>query len=200
MDELSRRSFLRAASAALGGLGLTLEWPAIVAAADDAHHAKHGTDERQLSYLTRAEQAVVEAVAAQIIPTDSTPGAREAGVAFFIDRALASFLSRMAPSFRAELTQFQDACRTSHPAAESFAALTSEQQIAFLTSMEKTPFFRDMRMLTVLGMFAMPEYGGNRDGLGWKLLGFEDRHVFEPPFGYYDRDYPGFTLPPESAA
>ena len=30
-------------------------------------------------------------------------------------------------------------------------------------------------------------------GAGWKLIGFEDQHVFEPPFGYYDRDYPGFT-------
>jgi hypothetical protein len=42
----------------------------------------------------------------------------------------------------------------------------------------------------------MPEYGGNREGLGWKLIGFEDRHIFEPPFGYYDRDYPGFEIEP----
>ena len=28
---------------------------------------------------------------------------------------------------------------------------------------------------------------------GWKLIGFEDRHAFQPPFGYYDRDYPGFV-------
>ena len=24
-------------------------------------------------------------------------------------------------------------------------------------------------------------------------MGFEDQHVFEPPFGYYDRDYQGFV-------
>jgi hypothetical protein len=42
-------------------------------------------------------------------------------------------------------------------------------------------------------MFTLPTYGGNRDGVGWKLIGFEDRHTFQPPFGYYDRDYPGFA-------
>jgi hypothetical protein len=61
-----------------------------------------------------------------------------------------------------------------------------------LTSIEQTPFFNTTRLLTLLGMFSLPEYGGNRDGVGWKLIGFEDAHVFQPPFGYYDRDYPGF--------
>jgi hypothetical protein len=42
-------------------------------------------------------------------------------------------------------------------------------------------------------MFSLPAYGGNRDAAGWKLIGFEDQHVFHPPFGYYDRDYPGFV-------
>ena len=46
----------------------------------------------------------------------------------------------------------------------------------------------------------MPAYGGNRDGVGWKLIGFEDRHVFQPPFGYYDRDYPGFVVDPVEEA
>ena len=71
--------------------------------------------------------------------------------------------------------------------------MTSAQQIAFLTTVDQTPFFSTTRLLTLLGMFSLPEYGGNRDGLGWKLLGFEDAHVFTSPFGYYDRDYPGFV-------
>jgi hypothetical protein len=49
----------------------------------------------------------------------------------------------------------------------------------------------------MLGMFTMPSYGGNRNGVGWKLIGFQDAHVFYPPFGYYDRDYPGFAVAPE---
>jgi hypothetical protein len=55
-------------------------------------------------------------------------------------------------------------------------------------------------MLTVIGMFTMPAYGGNRGGAGWKLLGFEDSHAFHPPFGYYDRDYPGFVPEGEPGA
>ena len=42
---------------------------------------------------------------------------------------------------------------------------------------------------------ASPEYGGNRDGVGWRMIGFVDEHAFQPPFGYYDRDYPGFSSP-----
>ena len=63
-----------------------------------------------------------------------------------------------------------------------------------MRTVEQTPFFERMRLLTLVGMFAMPKYGGNRDGIGWKLLGFQDQHIFQPPFGYYDRDYPGFAI------
>jgi hypothetical protein len=48
-------------------------------------------------------------------------------------------------------------------------------------------------------MFSLPAYSGNRGGIGWKLIGFEDHHVFHPPFGYYDRGDPGFVLDSESA-
>jgi hypothetical protein len=34
--------------------------------------------------------------------------------------------------------------------------------------------------------------GGNRDGVGWKVIGREREHTFQPPFGYYDKDYPGW--------
>jgi hypothetical protein len=45
-----------------------------------------------------------------------------------------------------------------------------------------------MLAATAAGMFANPAYGGNRDKIGWKLLGFEDRYIWQQPFGYYDRD------------
>jgi hypothetical protein len=64
--------------------------------------------------------------------------------------------------------------------------------VAWLHEVETTAFFATVRRLTLLGLVAMPKYGGNHDKAGWKLLGFEDRHVWQPPFGYYDKDYPGF--------
>jgi gluconate 2-dehydrogenase gamma chain len=187
----SRRSFLRSLSGILGASGLALEWSDLEAAVHDARHAAEASQPAQASFLTPEEAADVSAISAQIIPSDGTPGAREAGVVFFIDRALATFFAPIAQEFRAQLAEFQASCRASHP-REAFATLSSEQQIELLRSVESTPFFVRMRWFTVLGMFAMPAYGGNRDGAGWKLLGFEDQHVFEPPFGHYDRDYPGF--------
>jgi gluconate 2-dehydrogenase gamma chain len=193
-DGFSRRSFLRVMGAALGGTVLTLEWSEIAKAAHDAHRTAQAPGAGGPFFFTPAELADVAAIAEQIIPSDGTPGAREASVGHFIDRALASFLSRLAPTFRTQFAEFRAQCHLRHPAVASFAALSSEQQIEFLKTVDRTPFFESMRLLTVLGMFTSPQYGGNRDGLGWKLLGFEDQHIFMPPFGYYDRDYPGFSL------
>ncbi len=86
--------------------------------------------------------------------------------------------------YRAQLAAFQAAVRERHPSTGSFASLTSEQQIAHLKGVDETPFFTTTRLLTLLGMFLLPVYGGNRDGVGWKLLGFEDAHSFGSPFGY----------------
>src|SRR5262249_2504415 len=159
----------------------------IAQAVHDAHAAGQSTGAENLTFLTAAEAADVEAVAAHIVPTDDTPGAREAGVVYFIDRALATFLAQLGTDYRAQLRAFQAALRERHPGAESFASLASDQQLDLLRSIERSPFFDTTRLLTLLGMFALPSYGGNRGGVGWKLIGFEDRHFFQPPFGYYDR-------------
>jgi hypothetical protein len=39
---------------------------------------------------------------------------------------------------------------------------------------------------TLYGFLGNSSYGGNRDNVGWKLIGFEDRMAYQPPFGYYD--------------
>ena len=73
---------------------------------------------------------------------------------------------------------------------DSFAKLDTAQQSALFHDVERTnsDFFTALLAATAAGMFASPEYGGNRDKLGWKLLGFEDRYFWQQPFGYYDRD------------
>ena len=190
----SRRSLMHAIAGIVATAVTPIVWADVVHAMGRAHGARQGTAAAKLSFLTAAEAADVEAVAAQIIPTDDSPGAREAGVVYFIDRALATFYAQLAADYRGQLAAFQAAYRQSHPAAQSFASLTPEQQVNYLKGIDGTPFFQMTRLLTLLGMFALPEYGGNRDGVGWTLIGFEDRHVFRPPFGYYDRDYPGFAI------
>jgi gluconate 2-dehydrogenase gamma chain len=185
----SRRDALRALSA-LAAAG-ALDWSALARAGHDAHLAAQAPGPIHYDLLGSADAADVEALSSQIVPSDETPGAREAAVTFFIDRALGSFFAHWRPGFLQGLAQFQAAVRAAYPQASSFAALPETQQIEFLHTVDSTPFFDQARLLTLCGLFSSPAYGGNRDGIGWKLLGFEDQHLFEPPFGYYDRDYPG---------
>jgi gluconate 2-dehydrogenase gamma chain len=189
----SRRALIESALAVLGVTALGALAPSRALAAQ----ARSSNSWR---YFDSAEAATVEALVAQIIPTDDTPGAREMGVARFIDHALAGFMAPLAAAFRPGLAQFERACRAQHPEQDGFASLSSEQQIAWLGQVEHTPFFNSIQQLTVLGALSMPDYGGNRNGLGWQLIGFEDLHAFTPPFGHYDRDYPGFEASAAAAA
>jgi hypothetical protein len=189
----TRRSFLFA----LGGLStsawLAASWGEIAAAADHAAHVA-ATTPAQFVFLSPADAADVDAITAQILPSGATPGAREAHAVYFIDRALATFFADRAPAFRAGLEEFQRSFRKARPAVTGFAAATVSEQVAFLTTVERTEFFESVRVLTIVGTLSLGQYGGNYAGAGWKLMGFEDQHVFSPPFGYYDRDYAGFVM------
>jgi gluconate 2-dehydrogenase gamma chain len=194
---LSRRSLLQAIAAVIATAATPIGWAEAAAAMEQAHAVTHKGGDATIALLTAAEVVDIEAVAAQIVPSDDSPGAREAGAVYFIDKALATFFSQLAREYRTQLASFQTGYRERYPGAKSFGSLTSGQQIDYLKSIDETPFFNTTRLLTLLGMFTLPEYGGNRNGVGWKLIGFEDRHVFHPPFGYYDRDYPGFVADPD---
>src|SRR5262245_66004730 len=106
-DDLSRRSLLQAIAAALGAAVLPLSWPEIGQAAQDALAATQLAGEAKISFLSAAEAADIDAVTSQIIPTDDTPGAREAGVVYFIERALATFFSQLSSEYRAQAPEFQ---------------------------------------------------------------------------------------------
>ena len=187
--EISRRLFVINSLTGVGAAWLVTNLPEILLAQEHAHHAAESTGPVKLEYFTPEQAADVEAIAAQIIPTDDTPGAREARVIYFIDRALSTFAAEERPAFVNGLKQLQAKVRKQSKNAKSFSALNSEQQIRLLKTIEKGEFFDAVRTLTITGMFANPAYGGNHDEIGWKLLGFENEFLFEPPFGFYDRDY-----------
>jgi gluconate 2-dehydrogenase gamma chain len=187
MKEISRRLFLIQSSAGLSGAWLMARWPDIVAAAQHAHHAAQSAAPPKLDFFTPEQAIEIEAVAAQIIPTDDTPGAREARVIYFIDRALATFDSDKQPLYKQGLAVLQ--ARARRAGLAKFSEMNSARQIAVLKRIEKSPFFQQLRAHTILGFLANPEYGGNHEQAGWKHIGFEDQFAFTPPFGFYDRDY-----------
>jgi len=187
----SRREFLRASGGAAGWMILAARFPSAAHAAREARRLAAGEVPLSLMFLDPAEAEEVEEIAALIIPTDETPGAREAGAVYFIDRALGDFLAPQAGDFRAGLSDFTRRLERVHPGVTSVAELQPADAHAFLTSVEETPFFHMCWTLTVWGTLADPAHGGNRDEAGWSMIGFESRHAWQPPFGYYDADAHG---------
>ncbi len=188
---VSRRQFLASSTIAAA-------WAAAATACRAAHDAapdsavpgsmrEQPSPPQQLTHFTAEQGAEVEAITARIIPTDDTPGAREAGVVYFIDRSLVTFASDQQKLFADGLADLAKAVAKAHGPQARFSSLTPAQQDDVLRAMEKTPFFGAIRFATIAGMFALPSYGGNRDYAGWKLIGRAHEIQFTPPFGWYDR-------------
>lgn len=181
----SRRQFLKSTASGLSSAWIALHWPAILQAHEHARRAA-ADSLAKLEFFSPTEASEVETMAAQIIPATDSPGAREAGVIYFIDRALMTFDSEAQTVYRGGLAILRARTNEMFPGSPRFSKLESEQQIQLLTAIEKTDFFETVRVHTIMGFFADPSYGGNRDQIGWKLIGFESRPSFKPPFGYYD--------------
>jgi len=207
MNELNRRNFLLRTGTGLSAAWITANWPALLSAAKHAHNGAKAATPPKFEFFTPEEAAEVEAITARIVPTDDTPGAREAGVVYFIDRSLATFAVDDQKTYREGLPDLQSRAKEMLPDTSKFSGLTTEQQDAVLHSFdENTPttrrafrarpgaqnFFETLRQHTIAGFLIDPDYGGNHDGVGWKVIGREREHMFQPPFGYYDKDYPGW--------
>jgi gluconate 2-dehydrogenase gamma chain len=217
-----RRRFLKSA-AAVGAVGLSG-----TAQAQEAHSHKPFADAalpagerielaqasapkplasqlQAYTYFNSGESDFVEAAVSRLIPNDDLgAGAKEAGVAFFIDQQLAGSYGtlgrgyRLGPSpegtpqqgYQGPLTPqeiyrvaIRDADNHCHKTfGKRFAELSTAQQDEVLTALEagkitleQVPAQRFFALLwnnTQEGFFADPMYGGNRDKVGWKLIGF----------------------------
>jgi gluconate 2-dehydrogenase gamma chain len=189
--ERSRREFLLKSLTGVGAAWAVANYAGIEEAyAFVQQSAKNGP--ASFAFFTAPQAAEIEAMAAQIIPTDSTPGAREARVIVFIDRILNTFEKRAQADYTKGLGELAAQSKQLYPQASSFSSLNDEQQIKVLTAMEKTPFFNLVRTHTITGFFAAPVHGGNANKVGWKLVNYDDSLNHKPPFGYYDA-LPGST-------
>lgn len=187
MDLDNRRAFLRAAAAAgvawaaadLAQVESALAWAAEQTASGAA----------AVTVLTRAQAAAIDALSSRILPSvDARPGAREAGVLHFIDKALATFNAQQRQLYADGIADLNRRAAKKSGAAADFAALMPAEQDDVLRDIEHTAFFQAVRFDTIVGMFALPAWGGNRDHAGWHLIGLEHQAQFEAPFGYYDAE------------
>jgi gluconate 2-dehydrogenase gamma chain len=179
--QLTRRRFL-ADTSRLGTVGwLALHLPLAGTLAACAR------DDAAFVTLSSAEAEAMRAFAAQIIPAGKDkPGAEEAGAVYFVDRALGTpFFAADAPVVRAGLA---DLDRRAHGMGEGkgFASLTDARQIAVMRQIEHGEFFATARKLVIIGTFSDSAHGGNRNGVGWSIIGIDHRGSYSAPFGWYD--------------
>lgn len=177
---VSRRTFLRNSGYALGGLivggvvGSLI--PTATKQAPPAPPAEEVNFNRALMYFNQEQFRIVEAATERIFPADEIgPGAKELGVAYYIDHQLAGdwgFNAReymQGPFFRGEKVQgyqgrlkrreiFDIALREMQNHSMStykkgFAELTPEQQDAVLTAFEKDEV--QVTTISASGFFSM---------------------------------------------
>ena len=175
---LSRSELLKRAGVA----GAAAAVPAVLA--PDAAQAKAELAElKQMKALSPSDAATIAAFCERLIPSDGTgPGAKEANVVRYIDRALAGDLRAFRPAYVAAIAAINSYSRSRHGAA--FAALSPDKQDAVMSDMDlsrvtTTEFlpsakavFEMIRTHAMQGMFGDPEHGGNVEFVGWKLVRF----------------------------
>lgn len=178
---MRRRHFLTLSAATLGGVIVySLDRKASLLASEQK------PIRIPLRFFTETEALIVAAAASRIFPSDdSGPGAREAGVAVYIDRQLAGSYGR--DHFRYTQPPFEDAppelgyqaketprqiYREGLKGLKDFHLLPPAERDTALQQIESSAFFALLRQNTIEGMFCDPLHGGNAGMVGWQLVGF----------------------------
>lgn len=131
--------------------------------------------------LSDPRRATLAALAARLIPGDaSSPGAVEAGVPDFVVSQLAEYFPAMLEQVEAGLDALDGAAKGT--AGQTFTELLPEPQDELLAAVEAESWFELVLQLSIDGFLCDPRHGGNRDLVGWRLVG-----------------YPGVTMAPSEA-
>lgn len=140
------------------------------------------------SVLTAEERKILAAIADRIFPRTETPGAVEIGAIQYIELALAGDYAALAPLYRKGLRALERSAQASF--GRAFCLLNEAQKDDVLLNFETgavpgfklaAEFFETVRCHVLEGVFCEPQYGGNRDMTGWRLVNFPGQQ-----FGYGD--------------
>jgi gluconate 2-dehydrogenase gamma chain len=170
---LSRRSFIRRAGVASAA--------AAVPAGLFVSEVASAPERERLETFSAVEADTIDAMLGRLAPNDASgPGAVEARVLRYIDRALSGDLASSRAAYTSGIGSTNAYARTRF--GDDFADLTPAQQDSILDEMERNvatgfspssrAFFDLVREHAVQGLFGDPVHGGNADFVGWDLIGF----------------------------
>jgi hypothetical protein len=132
--------------------------------------------------LTEAQRATLRALVDRLIPADDFPGGWDAGVGDYLDRQFGGDLSESVDLYRSGLDALEVEARAT--AGVGFVALAPTAQDDLLRRVEvgdvatdwpvdPAEFFRAAAEHAAEGFYGDPGNGGNRDGVSWRMIGFE---------------------------
>ena len=197
---ISRRDLLRTAGAA-GAAALIPDAVGAVTEGSSATSSAPAAGEEQtggqlpsdtapllagpLTNLTASETEILSAMVDRLIPTDELgPGALDAGVLQYIDRALSEAESDSAEAYRSGLAALDTYSR--YTRGGPFLDLSTIDQDSVLIDVQSGAatgagvgfvgssgsFFNMVKSHTWQGMFGDPKYGGNVNFAGWDLIDY----------------------------
>jgi gluconate 2-dehydrogenase gamma chain len=174
---LSRREFMRASAAGATGAAIAAVACRRRSRPAAAHPpAPSAPDPGVPRYFPAAEFVTLAAACERILPADVDPGARDLGVADYLDR---TFSSPDRPVWhlivRRGLTRLDREARKRF--GRPFASAAPADQDRLLGEFQQREgkdriFFAHLLAATLEGAFCDPSYGGNREERGWRLAGF----------------------------
>jgi gluconate 2-dehydrogenase gamma chain len=209
MRAISRRSLLKLTGAL--GATVAAPLSVAERAAPHAATTRAGDAPHRYSFFTPQEAAFIQAAVARLIPRDEEwGGAIEAGVPNYMDLQLAGAWGAGERLYRsgpwrpgipgqgyqlpftpAELFKKALASIRAEPSGQAFERALPAQQDAFLKGLEQerrdlggvpsNVFFDHLWQLAQEGFFSDPVYGGNRDMVSWRMIGFPGAYA-----SYYD--------------
>ncbi|RLV49983.1 gluconate 2-dehydrogenase subunit 3 family protein [Nocardioides mangrovicus] len=141
--------------------------------------------------MDTSSQQLLAAVVGRLIPGDAaSPGAHEAGVPDFVRGELGGHFAAEQDAVVAGLRSLDAAARTAH--GVSFVDVSAADQDHLLAAVETAPFFEMLLQLSIDGFLCDPRHGGNRDGVGWRVVGYpgvvltptEEQQQIGTPIGF----------------
>ena len=112
---------------------------------------------------------------------------------------LAGLGSRHLPAYRDGVAELDRLASELEP-GKDFRGLDDTGQDRVLTVLDerKDPFFTLLLTHTMEGFYGHPRHGGNKDSVGWEVLGYPGPsfpHGNETPYGWYDENEPDEFIP-----